>query len=73
MAVIIDNDFPGISLAAARVNAKLTQKEFAKACNVSESTVVSWENGKTLPSLKKLDLIEKVTGMSLNYINFGNT
>lgn len=70
MAVIVDNDFPGISLAAARVNAGLSQKEFGKACNVSESTVISWEKGKTLPSVKKLAVIERVTGMPLNYIDF---
>ncbi len=71
MAIILDQDFPGISLAAARVNARLSQKEFAKACNVSESTVINWEKGKTFPSVKKLTLIEQVTGMSLNYIDFG--
>ena len=71
MYTVIRNDFPGISLAAARTNKRLTQKEFAKACNVSESTVVKWENGETYPSAKKLPLIEQVLEMPLNYINFG--
>lgn len=70
MALIVDHDFPGISLAAARVNAGLSQKEFGKACGVSESTVVSWEKGKTLPTVKKLAVIENVTGIPLNYIDF---
>jgi len=64
------NSHPMFSLAAARVNAKLTQKEFAKRCGVSESTVVAWESGKRLPSLKKLPVIEQTLGLSINYIDF---
>lgn len=65
------NVFPILSLAAWRVNANLTQKEFAKRCNVSESTVVAWEAGRSYPSVKKLPAIEEVLGVSLNYIRFG--
>ncbi len=36
-----------ISLAAARVNAKLTQEEVARIMHVSKNTVNNWENGKT--------------------------
>lgn len=35
-----------ISLAAARVNAKLTQEDVAKEMGVSKNTIVNWENGK---------------------------
>lgn len=70
MGAILDNGFPGISLAAARVNVGMTQKAFANACGVSESTVINWESGKSQPSLKKLAVIEQVVGMSLNYIDF---
>ena len=35
-----------ISLAAARVNARLTQEEVAKALHVSNKTVGNWETGK---------------------------
>lgn len=35
-----------ISLAAARVNAKLTQSEVAQRIHVSKNTIVYWENGK---------------------------
>lgn len=63
-------NFPTISLAAARVNARLTQKELADRCGVSESTVNAWETGKRLPNLKMLAAIENATGISLNYIRF---
>jgi len=63
--------FPLISLAAARVNANLTQKEFGERCGVSESTVIAWETGRRYPNMKKLGVIEEVLGMSLNFIRFG--
>ena len=36
-----------ISLAAARVNAELTQDEVADKMNVSKNTVINWEKGRT--------------------------
>lgn len=44
-----------ISLAAARVNANLTQKEVATALNVSNKTVCSWENGTCEPSISQAE------------------
>ena len=40
-----------ITIAAARVNAKKTQEDVAKAFHVSKQTVGSWENGKTSPTM----------------------
>jgi DNA-binding XRE family transcriptional regulator len=40
-----------ITIAAARVNAKKTQEDVAKALHVSKQTVGSWENGKTSPTM----------------------
>ena len=57
-----------ISMAAARVNAGLNQKEFATACGVSESTIVNWEKGKSCPSTKKIPTLEKVYGIPLDYV-----
>lgn len=57
-----------ITMAAARKNAGLTQKQLATKCNVSESTVIKWENGQSLPSIKKLPLLEQAYGMSLDYV-----
>ena len=59
-----------ITLAAARVNAELTQKQLADACGVSESTVINWEAGKTFPSVGMLGKLEAALGISLNYIRF---
>ncbi len=36
-----------ISLAAARVNAGLTQADVARKLKKNKQTVVNWENGKT--------------------------
>lgn len=36
-----------ISLEAARVNAKMTQREVAKQMNVNAATIANWEKGKT--------------------------
>lgn len=46
------NEFK-ISMKAARVNAGKTQEELAKALNVSKQTIVSWETGKTSPTVEK--------------------
>lgn len=57
-----------ITMAAARVNAGKTQKQLAKECNVSESTIINWEKGETLPNIKKLPLLEKAYGIPLDYV-----
>lgn len=57
-----------ISMEAARVNAKLTQKQFAEKCGVSESTVIKWEKGENMPHIKRLALIEKAYGIPLDNV-----
>lgn len=57
-----------ITMTAARVNAGLTQKEFALKCGVSESTVLNWENGRSFPSVRKLPLLEKAYGIPLDNV-----
>ena len=57
-----------ISMASARVNAGLTQKELAEQCEVSESTVVKWENGTSHPHIKRLKKLEKAYGIPLDYV-----
>lgn len=42
-----------ISLEAARVNAKMSQKTAAQAVGVNVTTLSNWENGKTSPDVDK--------------------
>ena len=52
-----------VSLAAARVNAELTQAEVAKMIGVTTKTIRSYEKGYTVPpspTLKKLSKIYKI-------------
>ena len=57
-----------ISLEAARVNAKLTQKELAKELGISNVTVVNWEKGVTEPTLSQLRKISQLSGIPMDFI-----
>ena len=57
-----------ISLAAARVNAKLTQEDVAKALRVSKNTVVAWEKGETEPKISQSRQLSELYNMPLDYI-----
>lgn len=59
---------PKISLEAVRVNAKMTQKEWAEMLEVSNTTVVNWEKGKTEPSLSQLRKMSKLSGVPMDFI-----
>ncbi|MBQ8616212.1 MAG: helix-turn-helix transcriptional regulator [Clostridia bacterium] len=67
----METSYPLMSLAAARVNAKLTQKELADKVGVSESTIIAWESGRRYPNVRMLGKIEQALGVSLNFIRFG--
>lgn len=56
-----------ISLAAARVNKKLTQEQFAEKVGVSKSTVQKWEKGTSKPSIDKIEPICNV--LEIGYDN----
>jgi len=57
-----------ISLAAARVNAKMTQADVAKAMHVTKSTVVAWENGKTEPKISQARELSELYSFPLENI-----
>lgn len=42
-----------ITMREARIIAKLTQDDVARALNVSRRTVHSWEKGETAPTVEK--------------------
>lgn len=52
-----------ISLAAARVNAGLTQEDVAKKMKISKNTLVNWEKGKAEPTVsqgRQLSVLYKI-------------
>lgn len=59
-----------ITLAAARVNAGLTQKEAATRLNVSNKTISSWENGTSFPNAQQIKNICDLYVVSYDNINF---
>ena len=60
-----------ISLQACRINANLTQSEFAKALGVSPATIYNWEAGKTEPNISQLRAISELSGIPFDYIAVG--
>lgn len=61
-----------ISLKAARINAGLKQEDTAKALNVSKKTVASWENGKTMPAVDKIESLCALYGVGYDNIRWIN-
>ena len=59
---------PKISLEAVRVNAGMTQKEWAKRLGFSNVTVVNWEKGNTEPSLSVLRRMSELSGIPMDFI-----
>lgn len=59
-----------ISLAAARVNAKLTQKQAAEELGVSNKTLNSWETGRSMPKADAIKRICEVYGVSYDNLIF---
>ena len=59
-----------ISLAAARVNAGLTQKQVCKALNISKTTLVNYEKGRTIPDVQIGGELAKLYKMSPDNIKF---
>lgn len=57
-----------ISLAAARVNANLTQSQVAEKLEVSKTTIISWEKGKTKIPFKSLKTLCDLYQMPIDAI-----
>ena len=55
----------GFRVKQARINANLTQEEFAEKANVSSSFVSRLENGKILPGIERLYTISAVLNVGL--------
>lgn len=59
-----------MTLEAARVNKKLTQKDAAKLIGISEYALRNYEHGKTFPNVPVIKRIEEVYGLSYSDIIF---
>jgi DNA-binding XRE family transcriptional regulator len=57
-----------ISMAAARVNAGMTQKDVAKKLHVSNKTIVNWENGISEPSFATVQALSHLYKIPVNCI-----
>lgn len=59
-----------VTLPVARKIAGITQVDLANAVNVSESTVVNWEKGRSEPTVSQALMIAEVVGRPLDSIIF---
>ena len=59
-----------ITLASARVNAGLDQKEAAVKLGVSNKTLSSWENGMSFPDALQIAKISELYGIPYDNLNF---
>lgn len=46
-----------ITLAAARVNAGMTQADVASKMHISKNTILNWEKGKVSPGIPELEML----------------
>lgn len=49
-----------ISLAAARVNAQMTQEDVAQRLQVSKQTIINWEKGRTIPGIPEIEMLARI-------------
>ena len=59
-----------IRLAAARVNAGFTQRQVAEKLNVTQNTIVAWENGSNEPKISQARALSNLYDMPLDNIIF---
>ena len=57
-----------ISLAAARVNAELSQREVAKMLKVGTQTILNWEKGKVAMPAFQLEKLSEIYNMPIENI-----
>ncbi len=61
-----------IRLFELRTERELSQRDMAKAMNVSQGTYNNWENSNTQPSIEQLIALAKFFGVSVDYL-IGNS
>ena len=61
-----------ITLAAARVNAGLSQREAAKMLGITPETLRNYERGKQVPSWTTVKEMERIYGISADNMIIGS-
>ena len=64
----MQHDNVQISLAAARVNAGLTQEDVSKKLKITKATIINWESGKTQPRIADARKLSKLYNIPLDNI-----
>lgn len=59
-----------ISMKAARVNAQLTQREAAKALEISKGTLLNYEKGRTIPQMDMANRMAELYNLAVDDIIF---
>ena len=62
------NNITGCIISDLRKSAGLTQKQFAKAFNVSEGTIAHYEQGITIPNTEMLEKFADYLNLSVDYL-----
>lgn len=62
------NELLQISLAAARVNAELTQDDVARKMGISKQTIINWEKGRVIPKIPELEMLSRLYNISKDNI-----
>lgn len=57
-----------ISLAAARVNARMTQEDVAERMRIGKRTIINWEKGIARPSFADLNFLSEIYGIPIDNI-----
>lgn len=57
-----------ISLAAARVNAGMTQEEVAKRMKIGKRTIINWEKGNAIPSFADVNMLSEIYNIPIDNI-----
>lgn len=57
-----------ISLAAARVNAGMTQQDVADKMHISKQTIINWEKGKTKLKVAEFEMLARMYNIPQDYI-----
>lgn len=57
-----------ISLAAARVNANMTQADVAEKMHLNKQTIVNWENNRIIPKTAQLEMMSRMYNIPVDNI-----